>query len=96
MADLAGECFEQVSDHLQAACDLIALAGSVALAMADLKARCGHLPVRSQSSAFQIRPMAARTNAPRSLSGNQGAQTSIKSLASMQGTRGYDQKNGLQ
>jgi len=24
MADLAGECFEQVSDHLQAACDLIA------------------------------------------------------------------------
>src|SRR4030081_2710729 len=24
MADLAGECFEQVSDRLQAACDLIA------------------------------------------------------------------------
>ena len=24
MADLGGECFEQVSDHLQAACDLIA------------------------------------------------------------------------
>jgi hypothetical protein len=24
MADLAGECFEQVSGHLQAACDLIA------------------------------------------------------------------------
>ena len=68
MADLAGECFEQVSDHLQAACDLIALAGEPRVGKFDAAAIASAIARQKGSVALAMAGLKALRSPFRSLS----------------------------